>query len=311
MGKTLKIAIVTPIHNRREITLQCLRSLSRIDRTGIDLSIFIVDDGSTDGSWEAIEHNFPEVNLIKGDGNLWFTEGTNVAIREAMKTEPDYVLAINDDSVFDQDFLRHMVETAEMHPNSVVGPLLLLWDEPHRLFQTAPVWSILSGGWKHWQNQTVWTVPEQPWEVDIIVGNCVLIPAEAIRRCGVMDSRRFPNFGDAEYTPRMKKAGFRLIVDPRSRVFCQPNAIPQRLRQKKTTQLFKELILDLKAPSNLTRAFLGNVRGGPSVLQGIAATLVLLGRTGLQAFKRGNGVASNHTEPPLSEVFASNVLAGK
>jgi GT2 family glycosyltransferase len=311
MGKTLKIAIVTPIHNRRDITLQCLRSLSRIDSTGMEVSVYIVDDGSTDGSWEAIERDYPEVNLIKGDGNLWFTEGTNVAIRAAVKADPDYVLAINDDSVFDSGFLRYMVETAESYPQSVVGPLLLLWDEPHRLFQTAPVWSTASGGWKHWQNQTIWTVPENPFEVDIIVGNCVLLPAEAIRRCGVMDSRRFPNFGDAEYTPRMKKAGYRLIVDPRSRVFCQPNAIPQRLRHKKPSQLFKELVLDLKAPSNLTRAFLGNVRGGPSVLQGIAASIVLLGRTALQAFKRGDAAADAKTEPPLSEVFASNVLAPK
>jgi len=300
-----------PVHNRREITLQCLRSLSRIDAAGPEVSIYIVDDGSTDGTWDAIERDFPQVHLIKGDGNLWFTEGTNVGIREAMKADPDYVLAINDDSVFDHLFLLRLVETAETYPDSVIGPLLLLWDEPHRLFQTAPVWRILSGGWQHWQKQTVWTVPDQPWEVDIIVGNCVLIPAEAIRRCGLMDSRRFPNFGDAEYTPRMKKAGYRLIVDPRSRVFCQPNAIPQRLRHKRPSQLFKELILDLKAPSNLTRAFLGNVRGGPSTLQGIAASLVLVARTALQALKRDNDELICRTEPPLSEVFASNVLARK
>jgi GT2 family glycosyltransferase len=311
MGKTLKIAIVTPIHNRRDITLQCLRSLSRVDQSGLDVTVYIVDDGSTDGSWEAIEQEFPEVNLIKGDGNLWFTEGTNVGIREAMKADPDYVLAINDDSIFDGSFLRHLVETAEMYHESVVGPLLLLWDEPHRLFQTSPVWSTASGGWKHWQKQTVWTVPEDPWEVDIIVGNCVLIPAEAFRRCGVMDSQRFPNFGDAEYTPRLKKAGYRLIVDPRSRVYCQPNAIPQRLRHKKLSQLFKELILDLKAPSNLTRTFIGNVRGGPSVPQGVAASIMFLGRAMLQIFKRSDTLSALPMEPPLSEVFASNVLTRK
>lgn len=300
-----------PVHNRREITLQCLRSLYRIDAAGHEVSIYIVDDGSTDGTWAAIQRDYPQVNLIKGDGNLWFTEGTNLGIREAMKADPDYVLAINDDSVFDSSFLRQMIETAETYPDSVIGPLLLLWDEPHRLFQTAPVWSVRSGGWHHWQQQTVWTVPDQPWEVDIIVGNCVLIPADAIRRCGLMDSRRFPNFGDAEYTPRMKKAGYRLILDPRSRVFCQPNAIPQRLRHKRASQLLKELILDLKAPSNLTRAFLGNVRGGPSILQGIAASLFLFGRMALQALKRENAESISRTEPPLLEVFASNVLARK
>ncbi|HEX6280047.1 MAG TPA: glycosyltransferase family 2 protein [Pyrinomonadaceae bacterium] len=311
MGSEIKVAIVTPIHNRREITLQCLRSLARTDQKGLDVSIYIVDDGSTDGSSEAISREFPDVRLIRGDGNLWFTEGTNVGIRAAMADRPDYVLAINDDSVFDTFFLQRLVATADAYPRSVVGPLLLLWDEPHRLFQTAPVWKTLAGGWKHWQRQTVWTVPDAAWEVEIIVGNCVLIPAEAVRECGVMDSKRFPNFGDAEYTPRLKKAGFKLIIEPEARVFCQPNAIPQRLRDKKAATLVRELLFDMKSPSNLTRMFLSHIRGGPSPFKGFVAFGVLLARTTIQALKPRDASQPTTHEPPLARVFAANVLARK
>jgi GT2 family glycosyltransferase len=59
----------------------------------------------------------------------------------------------------------------------------------------------------HWFHQTVWTVPEKPWRVDLIVGNCVLVPTEAIKEVGLMDSKRYPNFGDAEYTPRLRRKG--------------------------------------------------------------------------------------------------------
>src|SRR5437868_1085131 len=115
----IRVEIVAPVHNRREITLQCLRSLSRIDRTGLDVNIFIVDDGSTDGTSEAIREQFPSVKLIQGDGNLWFTEGTNTGVRAALKHDPKYVLLINDDSVFDEHFLVRLVETAETNPRSV------------------------------------------------------------------------------------------------------------------------------------------------------------------------------------------------
>jgi GT2 family glycosyltransferase len=303
----VRIAVVTPIHNRREITLQCLRSLSRITLNSIDADIFIVDDGSTDGTSAAIRKTFPDVNIIEGNGELWYTEGTNVGIRAALKRGPDFVLAINDDSIFDADFLEYLVETALRHPRSVVGPLLLLWDEPHRLFQTAPVWRTLEGGWKHWHEQTVWTVPSTAWEVDLIVGNCVLYPASVFRECGFMNSRRFPNFGDAEFTPRLKRAGYRLIIDPRSRVFCQPNEIHRRLREGNVFRVAKDLFFNLKHPSNLTRLFLSHISGGPSVAQGVVAWLVFVAKTFI------NGLGSNsrkqaRPEPPLSEVFAPYVL---
>src|SRR5205823_5282998 len=135
---------------------------------------------------EAIREQFPSVELIQGDGNLWFTEGTNTGVRAALKHDPKYVLLINDDSVFDEHFLVRLVETAETNPRSVVGPVLLLWDQPHKVFQISPVWDTWHGGWRHWHQQTFWMLPKKTWKVDLIVGNCLLVPAEAIRECGLM-----------------------------------------------------------------------------------------------------------------------------
>src|SRR5690349_11091422 len=137
----ISVAIVAPVHNRREITLQCLRSLSRIRADQLDVRVVIVDDGSTDGTSEAITSEFPEVEIINANGDLWFTEGTNVGVRRALETDPKYVVMMNDDQVFDDRFLEYLVETAEANPRSVVGPLLLLWNEPHKIFQVAPVWN--------------------------------------------------------------------------------------------------------------------------------------------------------------------------
>jgi GT2 family glycosyltransferase len=72
-----RVAAIVPVYNRRETTLQALRSLSRIDRTGVDFRIFIVDDGSTDGTAQAIEKEFPDVVIVHGDGNLHYAAGTN------------------------------------------------------------------------------------------------------------------------------------------------------------------------------------------------------------------------------------------
>lgn len=297
-----KVEIVTPVHNRREITLQCLRSLSRIERKNLDVHIIVVDDGSTDGTSEAIEANFPDVQIIKGDGSLWFTEGTNVGVRAALEYNPDYVLMINDDEVFDSRFLEVMVETAELNPRSVIGSLLLLWDAPHKIFQVAPRWETLSGGWRHWQRQTVWTVPDKPWSAEIIVGNCLLVPVEAIREGGLMNSKRYPNFGDAEYTPRLRKMGWKLLIEPRARVFCQPNNLPSKIKKMSLREKYEALVLNLGHIHNLRRRFYSNIDGAPSKLQGVAAFCIFLLRASAGRSSENSAWSKTQPEKNLKEI---------
>jgi glycosyltransferase involved in cell wall biosynthesis len=273
----------------------------------LDVHVVIVDDGSTDGTSEAIRKEFPEVEIVQGDGNLWFTEGTNVGVRAALEHDPKYVLMMNDDQVFDEKAVKYMVECAEKNPRSVVGSLLLLWDTPHKIFQVAPVWDVWSGGWRHWLNQTVWTVPDEPWKVDLIVGNCVLVPAEAIKEVGLMDSKHYPNFGDAVYTPVMKRHKWELLIEPRARVFIQPNDIPPRLREMGLKEAYRVLISDLGHVHNLRRKFYASLEGAPSRSQGFIAYIVLLARMLLQLVSENKG-RDKESGVNLSEVFAQSVI---
>lgn len=302
-----RIEIVTPVHNRRELTLQCLRSLARIETNELDVHIVIVDDGSTDGTREAIKKDFPTVEIVQGDGNLWFTEGTNVGIRAALKHNPDYVLMINDDQVFDSKFLWQMVETAEKYPRSVIGSLLLLWDEPHKLFQVSPKWETWKGGWQLWEQQTIWMIPKKPWEVEIIVGNCVLVPTEAIREEGLMDAKRYPNFGDAEYTPRLKRKGWKLLIDPRARVFCQPNAIPKKISTMTLREKADALFFNLGHIQNLRRRFYTYIDGAPTKFQGIVGFSIFFIRLSCQKFF-GKTEMPNKREKDISTLFAKSVV---
>jgi GT2 family glycosyltransferase len=190
-----------------------------------------------------------------------------------------------------------------------VGSLLLQWDAPHRLFQTAPIWKTFGGGWQHWRQQTVWTVPDKPWRVDLIVGNCLLVPSAAIRECGLMDSKHFPNFGDAEYTPRLKRNGWDLIIEPRSRVFCQPNTTPPRVRDKSLKALFFDLFIDLKNNHSLRRRFYGYVVGGPTKLKGVIAFACFLGLALTRKNIERVAVSSVRKEPSLLEVFGDKVVS--
>jgi GT2 family glycosyltransferase len=301
-----KVKIVTPVHNRRDETLHCLRSIVRADASGLQLHIIVVDDGSTDGTADAIKIEFPDVEIVHGDGNLWYTAGTNRGIEAAMRHEPDYILAINNDSVFDEKCIISLVECAQRHPRSVVGALLLNRETPHRVFQVSPRWELLGGGFRHWQKQTVWTVPAKPWHVDIIVGNCVLYPIQAIKEAGLMDEKRLAQFGDAEYTPRMKRMGWNLLIEPRARVFCKPNDLVSGFMKQPFRKKF-ELLFTPTSPYSIQRRFYGSVGGAPNKLLGLLTIPVfvvryLFGRTYESSW------SLTQDEEPLSKTFASAVV---
>jgi GT2 family glycosyltransferase len=301
----VRIEVVTPVHNRKELTLRCLESIARADLTGIDLHVIVVDDGSTDGTAEALADNFPEVTVIPGDGTLWYTAGTNVGLKAALENSPDYILAINNDCEFDPAFLQCMLESAKAHPKSVIGAVLVSWDDRKRVFQVSPKWNVWWGGMRHWVKQTVDTLPAQTWEVELIVGNCVLFPAEAIRQVGLMDAKRLPQYGDAEYTPRMRKAGWRLFIDPRAKVFCKPNDIPERISKMSMRRMAATMLFDPHHPHSLRRRLNMIVGSAPNKAEGYAAFLIFFVRVFLGRNIEGRW-ASEQQERPLSEIYKTS-----
>jgi len=276
-GENIRVEIVIPVHNRRDITLQALRSLSKIDKTGMDVHVVIVDDGSTDGTSAAIATGFPEVRIVSGDGTLHYAAGTNRGIEAAMERNPDFIVMANDDSVFHERFLQSLVKTAHESPRSVVGALLLLWSEPHLVFQVDFKWKTAHGGWILPERASAFAFPERPFEAEGLAGNCVLVPADAIRECGLMDEKTFPyGWGDIQYFVRMRRLGWTLLVDPRSLVWCEPNSYPAPLHTLALSEALRVLFRDRRHPLNLHRQFIARWESAPSKTTALAAYTIYL-----------------------------------
>ena len=217
-----------------------------------------------------------------------------------LKSDPDYVLAINNDSIFDENCISRLVKTAEQFPRSVVGALLLNRDEPHRVFQVAPEWHLWKGGMVHLNHQTVWSVPHEPWEVGLIVGNCVLYPLEAIRKVGLMDEKRLAQFGDAEYTPRLRKHGWRLLIEPGARVFCKPNDTITGFRRLSFVEKVREAFIRPHSSYSVRRKIVSNLANAPNLTQGILSILIFYLRVLIGKNSEGSW-GRNQPEPRLAE----------
>ena len=103
----LKIAVLIVCHNRKEKTIKCLQKLySQKNIENIKFKVFLVDDGSSDGTEHAISQSFPDVVIIKGNGNLFWAGGMRIAWNSAKKKQYDYYLWLNDDVFLYNNFLE-------------------------------------------------------------------------------------------------------------------------------------------------------------------------------------------------------------
>ena len=122
-----------------------------------------------------------------------------------------------------------------------------------------------------------------------------------------MNEKKFPHYGDAEYTPRMKKRGWNLLIEPHSRVFCQPNTPPPSVRKMPLRRVLKTLFIDLGNANSLRRRFYATLYGAPNRVEGLLAFPIFFLR--LIAGRNLEGsYAETVREKPLSQTFAERVV---
>lgn len=231
-----KVSAVIPIHNRIRYTLRFLESFEKVDYPNYE--IIIIDDGSTDGSWEAISKHYPKVRLIRGDGTLWWSGATNMGIKDAVYRGTDYILTINNDVEVDPNFLKALVECAEENPRSIIGSMVYCKGEPTKLWFAGGTlgWkkgkSIVMIGYGEYDRGQY----EGRREVEAITGMGVLIKAKYFEEIGLYDRKNFPQYhADYDFTMRARKKGYRLIIDSKSKIY---NNVKSRSMKKLVTGLF-------------------------------------------------------------------------
>jgi GT2 family glycosyltransferase len=203
--------------NRCRDTVACLESLAQVDYP--NLRLLVVDNGSTDGTPEAVSHQFPDVALIVNDQNLGFAAGCNVGIRYAIEQEADYVFLLNNDTLVDPAVLRHLVSLTGPDVG-MVAPKIYYAADPTR------IWSV--GGMRHpltiektgdVRGQIDIGQWEDVLERDYFVGCALLLSRCLLAEVGLFDERFFMYYEDSDLSLRARQAGFRLLLSPQAWVW--------------------------------------------------------------------------------------------
>ncbi|MCA1202277.1 glycosyltransferase family 2 protein [Priestia flexa] len=252
-----KIVIVIPVFNRVEDTLACLKNLS--SQTYQNFEIVICDDNSSDNTYKQVSERYPNVYLTKGNGDLWWTGGTNQAIKFGLENieNIDYILTLNNDVKIEETFIESLLKTARKNPYSLVCATSLTMEKQPRIF---------FGGcekldWKtakykmHFNPGTIYNpeIHRGVYESDYLIGRGLLIPIDAIKNVGMFNFEKLPQyFSDSDYSLRAKRNGYKLLVDFQSKVYTTPNEVTEEFEQYNS--LTKKLF-NRRSPQHLKSRF--------------------------------------------------------
>jgi GT2 family glycosyltransferase len=206
--------------NGREDTLRCLDSLKRVSDPPV--RVVCVDNGSSDGSVEAIRERHPDVRLIESDANLGFSGGNNVGIRWALQEGAEWVVLVNNDALVAGDAFAGFAAVAAEHPRAgVLAGKLYFAEPPDRIWfagQRYLAWLGYSGrarGLGRRDSERYRRVIS----TDRAAGALMAVSRPAIERAGLLDEELFAYAEDVDWSLRVREAGFEVLFAPGARAW--------------------------------------------------------------------------------------------
>ena len=219
--KDLSVVIVN--WNTKNLLIQCLQSLKQTLQT-LRTEIFVVDNGSTDGSKEKVREGFPEVVLIDNPSNLGFARANNQAMR---LSTGKYTLLLNPDTQVKEGAIETLKAFMDNHPEAgVVGAQLLNSDGSKQnsianfpslateLLNKSLLRGLFPGRFPGKERAY-----SEPIEVDSVIGACMMVRREAMEQVGLLDEEYFLFLEETDWCYRIRRAGWKIYHHPKAEIY--------------------------------------------------------------------------------------------
>ena len=231
-----KASIIILNWNGLKDTIECLESLKKI--TYPNYEVIIVDNASSGYDVRILRQQYGDtIHMIANDQNYGFPEGCNIGMRYALGKGTDYLLLLNNDTVVAPEFLTELVKVAESDDSiGITGSKVYYYQRPNTI-QSA-------GGKMRW-----WLGYFEPYgeeedvgqfddiaERDFVFGTSFLIKKKVVNKISFLDPNIFLGVDDHVYCARAKRAGFKVVYVPKSKVWHKAGASRAKAPQFPETQ---------------------------------------------------------------------------
>lgn len=280
------VHVLIPVHNRLSFTRECLRCFARQDYPRIHVTV--IDDGSSDGTSEALAREFPGVTVIRGNGHLWWTGSMWRGVRQVQRiAQPqDYVLCINNDTTFEPDYVSTLVRVSREYGGAIVGSLLRSWTDKSLIsFGPRIIWpraEVHEAARFYADPEGTSRQQDVVDTLDALPGRGTLVPVAVFERIGNFRRRLLPHYAaDYEFAARAKRRGERLVLSTRAAVFTAPDPPAATATQRPTPRAALRAMFSRRSSANIIDHLIFFTVSGP--LRHRPRAMYTTARRGLEA----------------------------
>lgn len=242
LKRTPSVSIIILTTNALSMTKEQLLDIAKLDVKGIKAECLVVDNGSKDGTEEAIKgYKLPNMKykFIQSGANLGFAGGNNVGIKDALKRGFDYIILMNNDLILPKDIVKKLVQFMESRPEVGVASPKMYFAKGYEFHKDR--YSEAQKGKVFWyaggaiDRNNVYTFHrgvdevdsgqyDKIEETDVANGACVIVRRDVFENVGLLDASFFLYWEDADFSERAKRAGYKVIYYPETSMWHKVSA---------------------------------------------------------------------------------------
>jgi GT2 family glycosyltransferase len=231
--------VVVLSYNGLADTRKCLTSLRPAMRPGA--SALLVDNGSTDGTYEAVGAEFPWCERLRVEENRGPAAGNNAGIKAGLAATAEWILLLNNDTTVDPALIDRLREAAAAHPDyDLFGPVIMYMDDPTEVMADGTVFNpaIPRGFFLRKAVELTRSRPPRMTEVDAVNGACLAIKADMVRKIGGFDEAFFIYHDETDLCLRVLEAGGKCGIIDHALVWHKGSATFQQAAGKKSARYY-------------------------------------------------------------------------
>lgn len=219
MSMSPKVSIVILNFNSFKDTKECLLSLQKLEYSNYE--IIVVDNSSTDGSYEKLKKEFNTYNIIKSNENLGYANGNNIGIKYALENKADYICVLNNDVIVEDDFLDKIIKVMEDDKDiGLAGPCICKYHDKNIIQAMGANINLYNGLTQgKYKNYKYSDIPQKDIQVDYLGGACFVCRREVFEKIGFIPENYFLFFEETEFCYKASKRGYKLLCVYESKIY--------------------------------------------------------------------------------------------
>lgn len=242
------VSIITINYNQTQITCELLRSLNAL--TYPNYEVIVVDNGSTENPEQIIKQQFAHVQVIVSPTNLGFSGGNNLGMKHA---KGDYFFLVNNDTELTPNCIEQLLAMYQKVPNlGIVCPKIRYFEDtqPIQYVGYTPLNPITARNHTIGQYEPDTGQYNQATPTPYAHGAAMMVSRQAVEKAGMMPEEYFLYYEELDWSEQMKRAGYKIYVEPNATVFHKESVSTGKDSPLKTYYLTRNRILFMRRNAN-------------------------------------------------------------